>query len=147
MFFTFWGLNILRKAQSPPVKKNLIEKMFGWMMPKGPDKLVLSKLNMGGMGTVLMKEVMKSKGIDSLPALMHSAQQAGVRIIACQMTMDLMDIKLEELMEGVEIGGVATYTAASDTAQVNLMVQTGRTRQPEPTTETRLLERSRVSVF
>ena len=96
MFFTFWGLNILRKAQSPPVKKNLIEEMFGWMMPKGPDTLVLSKLNMGGIGTVMMRQVMKSKGIDSLPALMHSAQQAGVCIIACQMTMDLMGIQPEE---------------------------------------------------
>lgn len=122
MFFTFWGLNMLRKSQSPPIKKNLIERMFGWMMPKGPDKLVLSRLNMGGMGTLMMKQIMKSKGIDSLPELIRSAQQAGVRIIACQMTMDLMGIKAEELMDGVEIGGVATYTAASDTASVNLVV-------------------------
>jgi len=122
MFFTFWGLNLLRKPQAVAVKKNLIEKMFGLMMPRGAEATKLSKLNMLGAGTAMMKGVMRSKNIDSLPALMRSAQELGVRLIACQMTMDMMGIKPEELIEGIEIGGVATYTAVSDTAGVNLFV-------------------------
>ncbi len=114
MFFTFWGLNILRKPEAVRVKKTPIEKMFGWMMPRGARKLELSNLNMAGMGTALMKRVMKAKNIDSLESLIASAQQAGVKLIACQMTMDMMGIKEEELIDGVEIGGVATMLGETD---------------------------------
>ncbi|MFH1086093.1 MAG: DsrE/DsrF/DrsH-like family protein [Chloroflexota bacterium] len=123
MFFTFWGLNILRRATvEQPVRKNLIEHMFGWMMPKGADALKLSKLNMGGMGTWMMKMVTKSKNIDSLPALMRTAQENGVRLIACQMAMDMMGLKPEELVDGVEIGGVATYINETDKASATLFI-------------------------
>jgi NADPH-dependent 2,4-dienoyl-CoA reductase/sulfur reductase-like enzyme/peroxiredoxin family protein/TusA-related sulfurtransferase/rhodanese-related sulfurtransferase len=122
MFFTFWGLNILRRPEAVPVKKNLIEKMFGWMLPRGADELKLSKLNMGGAGTVMMKAVMKAKHVDPLPQLIKSAQENGVRLIACQMSMDIMGIKPEELIDGVEIGGVATYISEADQATVNLFV-------------------------
>ena len=114
MFFTFWGLNILRKPEAVRVEKTFIEKMFGWMMPRGARKLELSNLNMAGMGTALMKRVMKAKNIDSLESLIASAQQAGVKLIACQMTMDMMGIKEEELIDGVEIGGVATMLGETD---------------------------------
>jgi len=122
MFFTFWGLNILRRPETVPVQKNLIEKMFGWMMPRGANRLKLSKMNMAGLGTAMMQSVMKSKKVDTLPTLIKTAQDNGVRLIACQMTMDIMGIKPEELIDGVEIGGVATYTHASDTANVNLFI-------------------------
>ncbi len=122
MFFTFWGLNILRKDNPPSVAKNFLERMFGWMMPKGAGKLKLSRLNMGGLGTEMMKRVMKSKNIDSLPALIASAQENGVRLIACQMTMDMMGIKAEELIDGVEIGGVATYIGETDKANASLFI-------------------------
>ena len=122
MFFTFWGLNILRKPEGAPVNKKLIEKMFGWMMPRGADKLKLSKMNMGGMGTAMMQMVMKQKNVDALPALIKAAQDAGARMIACQMTMDIMGLKPEELIDGVEVGGVATYALASETAGVNLFI-------------------------
>jgi len=122
MFFTFWGLNILRRSEAVPVRKNLVEKMFGWMMPRGTRKLKLSQMNMGGAGTKMMQAVMKSKNVDSLPAMLKMAQDNGVRLIACQMTMDIMGIKPEELIDGVEIGGVATYTNASDGAGVNLFI-------------------------
>ena len=122
MFFTFWGLNILRRPETVPVKKNLIERMFGWMMPRGASRLKLSKMNMAGAGTAMMQAVMRSKNVDSLQDLIRSAQEAGVRLIACQMTMDIMGIKPEELIDGVEIGGVATYTHASDQAGVNLFI-------------------------
>lgn len=122
MFFTFWGLNALRKPQNTKVKKNIIEKMFGFMMPKGSGKLILSKMHMGGLGTLMMKEVMKSKSILTLQELMKSAQENGIKLIACSMSMDVMGIKEEELIEGVEIGGVAKYIAESNQANSNLFI-------------------------
>jgi NADPH-dependent 2,4-dienoyl-CoA reductase/sulfur reductase-like enzyme/peroxiredoxin family protein/rhodanese-related sulfurtransferase/TusA-related sulfurtransferase len=122
MFFTFWGLNILRRSEAVAVKKNLVERMFGWMMPRGAGNLKLSKMNMAGAGTAMMQAVMRSKNVDSLQDLIKAAQENGVRLIACQMTMDIMGIKPEELIDGVEIGGVATYTHASDQAGVNLFI-------------------------
>jgi len=114
MFFTFWGLNLLRRPEPVRVQKTFIERMFGWMMPRGARRTKLSQLNMGGAGTALMKHVMRSKNIESLESLIASAQQAGVKMIACQMTMDMMGIKPEELIDGVEIGGVATMIGETD---------------------------------
>ena len=122
MFFTFWGLNILRRPRAPHTQKSLVERMFGWMLPKGAEALKLSKLNMGGMGTWMMKQVMKSKRIESLPQLMRTAQENGVRLIACQMSMDMMGIKPEELIDGVEIGGVATYISETDKGNASLFI-------------------------
>jgi len=122
MFFTFWGLNILRKQQSPKVKKGLRDKMFGMMMPKGPEMLILSKLNMFGMGTLMMKHVMKSKNVATLNELIEQAQDNGVKFIACQMSMDVMGIKPEELISGVEIGGVASYINAAENSDMNLFI-------------------------
>ena len=122
MFFTFWGLNILRKPQSPKVKKGLLDKMFGMMMPKGSDRLILSKLNMFGLGTLMMKHVMKSKNVATLNELIEQAQDNGVTFIACQMSLDVMGIKPEELISGVEIGGVATYINAAEKSDVNLFI-------------------------
>ena len=122
MFFTFWGLNILRRTKPPAQSKTLVESMFGWMLPKGVDALKLSRLNMGGMGTWMMKQVMKSKRIDSLPELMRGAQENGVKLIACQMSMDMMGIKAEELIDGVDIGGVATYISETDKGNASLFI-------------------------
>ncbi|KXG78997.1 DsrE/DsrF/DrsH-like family protein [Thermotalea metallivorans] len=122
MFFTFWGLNVLRKAQKIKVKKDFMEKMFGWMMPRGAEKLGLSKMNFGGMGAVMMKQIMKKKNVNSLPELIESAQAMGVRMIACTMSMDVMGIKEEELIDGIEFAGVATYLGESDEANVNLFI-------------------------
>lgn len=121
MFFTFWGLNILRKSNAK-VKKGLIDKMFGMMMPKGADKLTLSKMNMGGVGSIMMKWVMKNKNISTLAELMQQAQESGVKFIACNMSMDVMGIKEEELIDGVEIGGVAKYISESNSANSNLFI-------------------------
>lgn len=121
LFFTFWGLNILRK-DNVKVEKNFIEKMFGFMMPKGADKLTLSKMNMVGLGSFMMKNVMKSKNVLSLRELIAEAQKQGVKFIACQMSMDVMGIKEEELIDGVEIGGVAKYIAESNGANSNLFI-------------------------
>lgn len=122
IFFTFWGLNVLRKAQKVKVKKDFMEKMFGWMMPRGAEKLSLSKMNFGGMGTSMMKSIMKKKNVNSLPELIESAQMMGVKMIACTMSMDVMGIKEEELIDGVEFAGVASYLGEADEANVNLFI-------------------------
>ncbi|AZR74326.1 pyridine nucleotide-disulfide oxidoreductase [Anoxybacter fermentans] len=122
MFFTFWGLNILRKNQKVKVKKGFLDKMFGMMMPRGSKKLGLSKMNMMGIGPKMIRYVMKKKGVDSLEALIGQAKMAGVRLVACQMSMDVMGIKKEELIDGVEIGGVANYLGAAEESNVNLFI-------------------------
>ena len=121
MFFTFWGLNILRK-ENINVKKSFIDTMFGLMMPKGADKLTLSKMNMGGLGSIMMKWVMKNKNISTLSELIQQAQANGIKFIACNMSMDVMGIKQEELIDGIEIGGVAKYIAESNNANSNLFI-------------------------
>lgn len=122
MFFTFWGLNALKKCTATKVKKDFIGKMFGFMLPKCADKLPLSRMNMCGLGSIMMKAVMKSKNIFSLKELMQSAQENGVKFIACSMSMDVMGIKAEELIDDVEIGGVAQYIAESNQANSNLFI-------------------------
>ncbi len=114
MFFTFWGLNLLRKNEHVKVKKNLIERMFGWMLPRGTQRAKLSQMHMAGMGTAMIKGIMKKKNVDSLPQMIKTAMDNGVRIQACQMSMDLLGIKREELIDGIEVVGVATMLAASD---------------------------------
>lgn len=122
MFFTFWGLNALRKTEQVKVEKTIIEKMFGFMMPRGTSKLKLSKMNMGGMGTQMMKKVMKDKNVDSLEGLMKTAMANGIKLVACTMSMDVMGIKKEELIDGVELAGVATYLGDAEESNVNLFI-------------------------
>ena len=122
MFFTFWGLNVLRKEKKQHVKKSMIESMFGSMMPRGIGKLKLSKMNMGGMGTAMMKKVMRDKNVDSLEALIKTAMKSGVKIVACTMSMDVMGIKEEELIDGVELGGVGAYLGDAEESNVNLFI-------------------------
>lgn len=122
LFFTFWGLNILRRPEKVKVSKNFIEKMFGAMMPRGTKKLGLSRMNMGGMGAKMIKHIMKKKNVFSLDVLIASAMDAGVEFIACQMSMDLMGIHKEELIDGVEIGGVATFLGSAETSDTNLFI-------------------------
>ena len=122
MFFTFWGLTALRKAEKQPVKKTFMEAMFGGMLPRGSDKLKISRMNMAGMGTAMMKKIMNDKNVDSLEALIHKAMGQGVKIVACTMSMDVMGIKEEELIEGVELGGVGAYLGDAEESNVNLFI-------------------------
>ncbi|MDD4844634.1 MAG: FAD-dependent oxidoreductase [Anaerotignum sp.] len=122
MFFTFWGLNALRKSEMHSLKKPFMDKMFGAMMPKGSKKLKLSKMHMGGMGTAMMKKVMKDKNVDSLEALMQHAMNSGIRLVACTMSMDIMGITKDELIDGVELAGVASYLGDAEESNVNLFI-------------------------
>jgi len=120
MFFTFWGLNVLRKAERKKVPKSFVENMFGTMMPRGAEKLKLSK--MGGLGTAMMKKIMREKNVDSLEELIKKAMKAGVRIVACTMSMDVMGIKREELIEGVELGGVAAMLGDAEESDLSMFI-------------------------
>lgn len=122
MFFTFWGLTALRKAEKQPVKKAFMESMFGAMLPRGSKKLSLSRMNMGGMGTAMMKKIMNDKNVDSLETLIEKAMHSGVKIVACTMSMDVMGIKPEELIDGVELGGVGAYLGDAEESNVNLFI-------------------------
>lgn len=122
LFFTFWGLNIIKRHPVPPVKKDLTGKMFGMMLPSGSRKLALSKMNMAGLGSGMMRSIMKRKKIDSLESLISQAIENGIEFIACQMSMEVMGIKPEELLEGVKIGGVATYLERAEESNINLFI-------------------------
>jgi len=122
MFFTFWGLNTLRKQGPQAAGKGFIDKMFGWMMPKGPDAMTLSKMNMLGTGTAMMKQVMKNKNVTSLPELLASARKGGAKLVACTMSMDVMGIKKEELIDGIEFGGVAAFLEESSQSGTTLFI-------------------------
>ena len=122
MFFTFWGLNVIKKQHKPTVTKDIFGKMFGWMLPTHSGKLKLSKMNMGGAGSWMMRLIMKRKRIDSLESLIQQAIDNGVEMIACTMSMDVMGVQKEELMDNVTLGGVASYLERSEEANVNLFI-------------------------
>jgi NADPH-dependent 2,4-dienoyl-CoA reductase/sulfur reductase-like enzyme/peroxiredoxin family protein/rhodanese-related sulfurtransferase/TusA-related sulfurtransferase len=123
MFFTFWGLNILRKPEKTGgLGKNIVEAAFGWMMPRGSRKLTLSKMSMGGFGGMLIRGIMKNKNVPALEEMIAAAIKGGANIVACQMSMELMGIRREELIDGIQVGGVASYLEASEHADNNLFI-------------------------
>ncbi|MBR2946957.1 MAG: FAD-dependent oxidoreductase [Bacteroidaceae bacterium] len=122
IFFTFWGLNAIKKTDKPRVKKDIWGRMFGWMLPSDSTKLALSQMNMLGIGARMMRYLMKRKGVDSLETLRQQAIDNGVEFIACQMSMDVMGVKREELLDEVTVGGVATYMERAEQANVNLFI-------------------------
>ncbi len=122
IFFTFWGLNVIKKVKKPKVQKDIFGKMFGMMLASSSLKLHLSKMSMLGMGDKMMRYIMKRKGIESLETLREQALAAGVEFIACQMSMDVMGVKREEMLDEVTVGGVATYMERADNANVNLFI-------------------------
>ncbi len=122
MFFTFWGLSVLKKPEKQKVRKDFMGRMFGKMLPRGSRGLALSKMQFAGMGPKLMRFQMRRKNVDSLESMIDAAMSSGVRMIACQMSMDIMGIKKEELLDGVEIGGVASYLEKASKSQVNLFI-------------------------
>lgn len=123
MFFTFWGLNALRRSEHTHTNgKTLLQSMFGRMMPRGPGRAKMSHMNFGGVGARLMKTAMKQQHAASLEELIASARELGVKFVACTMTMDVMGLKREELIDGLEYAGVASYLGEADEANVNLFI-------------------------
>ncbi|AXN40950.1 DsrE/DsrF/DrsH-like family protein [Peribacillus butanolivorans] len=122
IFHTFWGLNALRKDEPSTLKKGFLEKMFAKMMPRGSDKMGLSNMNFAGMGPKMIKHVMKKHNAMSLPHLIELAQEQEVKLIACTMTMDLLGLQQEELLDGIEYAGVAAYLADAEDGNVNLFI-------------------------
>lgn len=122
IFCTFWGLNVIKKLHKPDVEKDIFGRMFSMMLPSSSLKLKLSKMSMGGIGGRMMRYIMSRKGIDSLESLREQAIENGVEFIACQMSMDVMGVKREELLDDVTVGGVATYMERADNANVNLFI-------------------------
>ncbi|MBY0003837.1 MULTISPECIES: DsrE/DsrF/DrsH-like family protein [Priestia] len=122
IFHTFWGLNALRKEEMVPVKKGFLEKMFGKMMPRGADKMGLSKMNFAGMGPKMIKNVMKKHNALTLPQLIEMAQEQDVKLVACTMTMDLLGLQEKELLDNIEYAGVAAYLADAENGNVNLFI-------------------------
>ena len=122
IFFTFWGLNVIKKVSKPKVKKDIFGRMFDMMLPTHSLKLHLSKMSMFGIGDKMMRHIMKIKSIESLENLRQQALDNGVEFIACQMSMDVMGVKREELLDEVTVGGVATYMERADQANMNLFI-------------------------
>ncbi len=123
MFFTFWGLNALRKdAHVPTSGKSTLQKMFGAMMPRGPKKLALSHMNFAGVGPKLMAKAMRDEHVMSLDELIATAREQGIKFVACTMSMDVMGLHKEELLDGIEYAGVASYLGDADESNVNLFI-------------------------
>ncbi|MGJ7922352.1 DsrE/DsrF/DrsH-like family protein [Neobacillus sp. LXY-4] len=122
IFHTFWGLNALRKDENISVKKGFLEKMFGKMMPSGAEKMGLSKMNFAGFGPKMIKEVMKKHNAMPLSQLIEMAQEQDVKLVACTMTMDLLGLQKEELLDNIEYAGVAAYLADAQDGNVNLFI-------------------------
>lgn len=122
IFHTFWGLNALRKDQPPELKKGFLERQFARMMPRGADRLPLSKLNMNGMGPKMIKQVIKKHNAMTLPQLIEMAQEQEINLVACTMTMDLLGLRQEELLDDITYAGVAAYLGDAEDGNVNLFI-------------------------
>lgn len=121
MFFTFWGLNVIKKSGVKLHKKGFA-KMFDMALPHGAQKLPLSKLNLLGAGRSMMKKLMHNNNVDQLDTMLQKAQDAGVKMVACTMSMDLMGVQKEELIDGIEFGGVAAYLGDARQRNTSLFI-------------------------
>lgn len=122
IFHTFWGLNALRKDENIQVKKGLMEKVFGKMMPRGADKMGISKMNFAGFGQKMIKNIIKEHNAVPLPQLIEMAQEQDIKLVACTMTMDLLGLQQEELIDNIEYAGVAVYLADAQEGNINLFI-------------------------
>ncbi len=122
MFVTFWGLDVIKKPNIDTSNKNVLEKMVTMMRPSGPTKLATSKMNFAGVGPKLFQYMMGKKNVESLPSLIEMSREFGLRIIACEMSMDVMGLKKEDLIDGVELGGVASFLSSSYDSNTTLFI-------------------------
>ncbi len=124
MFFTFWGTPVLRDKNKSVGGKDVMGKMFGTMLPKGTGAVKLSQMNMGGMGTAMMKSLMKKKNVASLEQMLEMAEELGVKIYVCEMSMDLMGFKRDEMIDynGLEFCGVAKFLEEANNSRIQLFI-------------------------
>jgi peroxiredoxin family protein len=124
LFFTFWGTPVLRDKNKTVGGKDIMGNMFGAMLPKGAGDVKLSQMNMGGMGTAMMKSLMKKKNVASPEEMFALAEELGVRIVICEMSMDLMGFKREEMIDyqHLEFGGVAKFLEEAGSSKVQLFI-------------------------
>jgi peroxiredoxin family protein len=122
VFWAFWGLTVLRRENPGRVSKPLLNRLLGWMMPRGVNQLRLSKLNLAGLGTVMMRNIARKKNVALPSELLATARELGVRLVACQMSMDLLGVTRAELIDGLEYGGVATFLADARNAAITLFI-------------------------
>lgn len=123
LFFTFWGLNVLRRPDAPPLDKSFMDRMFGAMMPAGVGKLnSISRMNFLGFGAKLIRKVMRDKRVDDAASLLKNLVDGGAQLIACQMSMDVMGLRHEELIDGVELGGVAAFLGEAHESAMTLFI-------------------------
>lgn len=123
MFFTFWGTSALRKPKRN-LRKDLFSRLFGFMLPRGFRDLKLSQMNMGGMGTAMMRKLMKRKNVSGLSELLEVAEEMGVKIIICEMSMDLMGFQRTEMVsyEHLEYAGVASFLKEASESRTTLFI-------------------------
>lgn len=122
IFVTFWGMDVIKKPRFSTAGRGFLEKMVLWMRPKGPMKLPTSKMNFGGIGPKLFRYMMGKKNVEGLNSLVEMAMEFGLKIIACQMSMDVMGIKKEDLLDGIEVGGVAAFLSSSYKSNTTLFI-------------------------
>lgn len=122
IFVTFWGLDVIKKPAFSTSGRGLLERILLWMRPKGPNRLAVSRMNYGGIGPRLFRYMMGRKRVEPLVSLIAMAMEFGVRIVACQMSMDLLGIKKDDLIDGVEVGGVAAFLGKAYDGQATLFI-------------------------
>ncbi|MFC3418679.1 DsrE/DsrF/DrsH-like family protein [Salinicoccus hispanicus] len=122
MFFTFWGLNVIKDPKAPKKKKSGLDKAFSMMMPKSAAKLPISNMNMFGLGSKMIQYVMKKKKVDALTEMIDKADKLGVKMVACTMSMDIMAIEKDELLPNINFGGVGTYLGDAENGNLNLFI-------------------------
>ena len=122
MFFTFWGLSALKKQSAKRHRRDFYERMFAAMTPTGTQAMGVSKLNFGGMGAIMLRRMMKNKEITSVEELMDLARESGVRMIACTLSMDVLGITTDDLVDGIELGGVGAYLGDAAKSRVTLFI-------------------------
>ncbi len=122
IFVTFWGLDVIKKANFSTAGRNILERMVLWMRPKGAGNLATSQMNFGGIGPRLFKFMMKQHNVEQLESLINMATEFGVKIVACKMSVDLMGIKESDLIDGVEFGGVAAFLGDAYDGQVTMFI-------------------------
>ncbi|MCD6092086.1 MAG: DsrE/DsrF/DrsH-like family protein [Bacteroidales bacterium] len=124
MFFTFWGISALRDKNKKVKGKDMKSKMFGAMLPHGISQLKLSKMNMEGLGKDMIKGIMKQKNIASPEEMLATAAELGIHIDICEMSMDLMGFKKEEMIDYPNLGycGVATFLADAGESSIQLFI-------------------------